>query len=122
MPKRQRKRPGLAASTLDLFRAWGREGGKKGAKARWEGVSPEQRRETARKAARARWGKGKRIVTSVALGILLTEEAIKYFWHHPEVERVEVTLPTVPPSLIEISVRDEIAITDEERAFVVAPG
>ena len=57
MAKRQRKRPGLAASTLDLFRAWGREGGKKGAKARWEGVSPEQRREIARKAARARWGR-----------------------------------------------------------------
>jgi hypothetical protein len=57
MPKRQRKHPGLAASALDLFRAWGREGGKKGAKARWEGVSPEQRREIARKAARARWKK-----------------------------------------------------------------
>ena len=55
MPKRQRKRPGLDASALDLFRAWGREGGKKGAKARWEGVSPGQRREFARKAARARW-------------------------------------------------------------------
>lgn len=41
----------------DLFRAWGREGGKKGAKARWEGVSPQQRSETARKAARARWAK-----------------------------------------------------------------
>jgi len=59
MPKRQRK-PGLAASTLDLFRAWGREGGKKGAKARWEGVSLEQRREIARKAARARWRKAKK--------------------------------------------------------------
>ena len=44
----------------DLFRAWGREGGKKGAKARWEGVAPEQRSESARKAARARWGKAKK--------------------------------------------------------------
>ena len=60
MPKRKRKRPLLAASALDLFREWGREGGKKGAKARWEGVSPEQRREIARKAARARWAKAKR--------------------------------------------------------------
>jgi len=55
MPKRQRKRAGLSAFALDLFREWGREGGKKGAKARWEGVSLEQRREIARKAARARW-------------------------------------------------------------------
>jgi len=43
----------------DLFRAWGREGGKKGAKARWSAVPPEQRREAARKAAAARWGKKK---------------------------------------------------------------
>jgi hypothetical protein len=57
MSKHQRKHPALAPSTLDLFRAWGREGGKKGAKARWEGVSPEQRSEIARKAARARWKK-----------------------------------------------------------------
>jgi hypothetical protein len=57
MSKRQRKRPELAASAIDLFRAWGREGGKKGAKARWEGVSLEQRRQIARKAARARWKK-----------------------------------------------------------------
>jgi hypothetical protein len=41
----------------DLFRAWGREGGKKGAKARWENVSPEQRRAHAKKAAAARWKK-----------------------------------------------------------------
>jgi hypothetical protein len=63
MPKRKRKRPVLAASTLDLFRAWGREGGKKGAKARWEGVAPELRREIARKAARARWAKTRRAST-----------------------------------------------------------
>jgi hypothetical protein len=40
---------------MDLFRAWGRRGGKKGAKARWANVSPEERRAAARKAARARW-------------------------------------------------------------------
>ena len=100
--------------------ALGRKGGLKGGKARWEGVTAEQRREIARKAARARWGKAKRIVTSVALGIVLTEEAIKYFWHYPEVEHVEITLPTVPPPLIEISVRDEVAVTDEAGAFIVA--
>jgi len=33
--------------------------GKKGAKAQWEGVSPAQRREIARKAARARWASAK---------------------------------------------------------------
>ncbi len=30
-----------------------------GGSARWKGVSPEQRREIARKAARARWAKAK---------------------------------------------------------------
>lgn len=34
-------------------------GGKKGGKARWEDVSPEQRSEIARKAALARWRRGK---------------------------------------------------------------
>jgi len=37
--------------------ALGRKGGLKGGKARWEGVTPEQRREIARNAARARWAK-----------------------------------------------------------------
>jgi hypothetical protein len=41
----------------DLFRAWGREGGKKGAKARWSGVSAEERRAQAKKAAQARWNR-----------------------------------------------------------------
>ena len=59
MPKQQRKRPGLTASALDLFREWGREGGKKGAKARWEGVSEEKRSKIARKASLARWRKPK---------------------------------------------------------------
>ncbi len=37
--------------------ALGRKGGKKGGKARWKGVPPEERQRLARKAARARWGK-----------------------------------------------------------------
>jgi hypothetical protein len=41
----------------DLFRDWGREGGKKGAKARWGHLTPEQRSAAARKAAVARWSK-----------------------------------------------------------------
>jgi hypothetical protein len=43
-------------AALDVFRAWGREGGK----LRWKGVSSEQRREFARKAARAWWKKDKK--------------------------------------------------------------
>ena len=37
--------------------ALGKKGGKKGGKARWEGVPPEERREIARRAALARWSK-----------------------------------------------------------------
>ncbi len=37
--------------------ALGRKGGKKGGKSRMEQLSPEERSELARKAARARWGK-----------------------------------------------------------------
>ena len=36
----------------------GRRGGKKGGRARAEKLTPEERREAARKAAMARWGKG----------------------------------------------------------------
>jgi hypothetical protein len=57
--KSTKRRPALEAA-IELFRAWGREGGKKGAKARWAGVTLEQRREIARKAARARWKKDKK--------------------------------------------------------------
>jgi len=37
--------------------ALGHKGGKKGGKARWKGVPPEERREIARRAALARWRK-----------------------------------------------------------------
>lgn len=39
--------------------ALGRLGGKKGGKARAEKMTPEQRSESARKAAQARWGKSR---------------------------------------------------------------
>jgi len=55
-----KKRLSTREAALELVRAWGRQGGKKGAKARWEGVAPEQRSESARKAARARWAKAKK--------------------------------------------------------------
>ena len=51
----------LDAAALEAFRALGRIGGKKGGpkggKARWKGVSAEERRAHARKAAAARWRK-----------------------------------------------------------------
>jgi len=40
--------------------ALGRKGGLKGGKARAKAMKPEERRESARKAARARWGKRNR--------------------------------------------------------------
>jgi hypothetical protein len=55
MQKKSKSRPRAIEAALDLFREWGREGGKKGAKARWANVSPEQRRAMAKKAAAARW-------------------------------------------------------------------
>ncbi len=48
---KNKKDPREAA--LELVRSWGRQGGK----LRWKGLTVEQRREIARKAARARWGK-----------------------------------------------------------------
>ena len=39
--------------------ALGRKGGLKGGKARWAGISKEERSEIARKAARSRWGPSK---------------------------------------------------------------
>ena len=44
---------------VTLGRKGGKKGGPKGGKARWEGVSPEERREIARKAALARWKRKK---------------------------------------------------------------
>ena len=72
MPKRSGKRQPqavniLAASIVEeatkaskdpLAVALGRRGGLKGGKARAEKMTPEERSEAARKAARARWGKG----------------------------------------------------------------
>jgi hypothetical protein len=40
--------------------ALGRKGGKRGGKARWEGVPPGERSELARKAVQARWKKAKK--------------------------------------------------------------
>jgi hypothetical protein len=51
----KRKNPHAVA----LGRRGGKRGGKKGGKARWEGISPEERSEIARKAALARWRRAK---------------------------------------------------------------
>jgi hypothetical protein len=49
------------ARFADLFRAWGSQGGKIGGKRRWKGVSAEDRRAHAKKAAAARWAKKRTI-------------------------------------------------------------
>ena len=72
MPKRSSKTPQdvnfLAASIVEeatkagkdpLAVELGRRGGKKGGRARAAKMTPEERSEAARKAARARWAKGK---------------------------------------------------------------
>ena len=46
-----KKRDEMPRAGREQMGAWGRQGGKP----RWEGVSPEQRTELARKAAIARW-------------------------------------------------------------------
>jgi hypothetical protein len=45
----------------EMGRKGGKKGGKKGAKVRMESLTPERRSEIARKAARARWAKFKKI-------------------------------------------------------------
>jgi hypothetical protein len=60
MAKRTGGRSAGIEAAMELFRVWGRQGGKKGAKARWEHVTPEQRRAHAKKAAAARWSKSKK--------------------------------------------------------------
>jgi len=47
-------------AALELVSAWGSRGGKKGGKLRWKGVTSEQRRAHAKKAAAARWAKKKK--------------------------------------------------------------
>jgi hypothetical protein len=49
----------LPEAALEYFREQGRRGGKQSGKARLEKLTPEQRSEVARKAAKARWGKKK---------------------------------------------------------------
>jgi hypothetical protein len=49
----------LPKVALDFFREQGRKGGKKGAKARMEKLTPEQRSEIARKAGKA-GGRGRK--------------------------------------------------------------
>jgi hypothetical protein len=43
--------------------ALGRKGGRKGGKARWKGVPPEERSEILRRAVEARWSRAKKIKT-----------------------------------------------------------
>jgi len=57
--RKAKKRPKLPKSVQQLFARYGRKGGKAGGKARWQGTTPEQRSEIARKAANARWRKAK---------------------------------------------------------------
>ena len=40
MAKTPKKRPAAIEAALELFRAWGAQGGKKGAKARWAKKRP----------------------------------------------------------------------------------
>jgi hypothetical protein len=51
------KRKRLPPDVRELFRAWGRQGGKEGGAKRMAALTPEERTKLARKAARARWRK-----------------------------------------------------------------
>jgi hypothetical protein len=53
------RKASVSKELREHLRELGRKGGKKGGKARWEGVTPEERRELARKAAQARWRRTK---------------------------------------------------------------
>jgi hypothetical protein len=55
LPMAKKKNPHAVA----LGRKGGKKGGPKGGKARWEGVSAEQRAEILRRASRARWNRRK---------------------------------------------------------------
>jgi hypothetical protein len=55
----KRPRVFIRPEAMEFFREKGRRGGKKGGKARWEGVPPEERSEILRRAALARWRKKK---------------------------------------------------------------
>jgi hypothetical protein len=58
--KRKKGRSAAVEAAMELFRAWGREGGKKGAKARWGHLTPEERSAAAKNAAAARWSKSRK--------------------------------------------------------------
>jgi len=50
--------PGLSEDAREYFRKQGRRGGKIGAKARMEKLTPEQRSQYARNAGKKRWANG----------------------------------------------------------------
>jgi len=53
--------PSLISKVMqEMGRKGGRKGGKKGAKMRAEALTPEQRSQIARKAAKTRWAKSKK--------------------------------------------------------------
>jgi hypothetical protein len=49
----------------EMGRKGGKKGGKKGARVRTERLTPEQRTEIARKAAKARWAKSKKAANTL---------------------------------------------------------
>jgi hypothetical protein len=58
MNKRPRRRTvKLPPAILEAFREFGRQGGKKGGKARMAGLTPRERQELAKKAIAARWAR-----------------------------------------------------------------
>jgi hypothetical protein len=54
------RRRAVPQAVRDVLREWGQKGGKKGGKARWVGVSADERSALAKKAVAARWAKRKR--------------------------------------------------------------